>query len=132
MGSFVIVAIATLASALIITPVWAQAEDRWRLLEKGEVTTKELDTHSIVPIDAGQYRVWIRSSYKDGTKILQQEDYDCLQRRWRLISVVGYSPGGAPMNAPMDFSKTATWKPAIPGSTGESDLELLCGIALKP
>ena len=36
MGSFVIVAIATLASALIITPVWAQAEDRWRLLEKGE------------------------------------------------------------------------------------------------
>ena len=109
MHRFVGVAIAALALLLTSTPTWAQAGDRWRLLEVGDLTTREVDTRSVLPIEASQYRVWIRASYKDGRKILQQEDYDRLQRRWRLISVVGYYASGVPMNAPMDFSPTATW-----------------------
>jgi hypothetical protein len=118
-----------LASLLIATRMWAQETDRWQLLEAGTVT-REVDTRSVVTIESGQYRVWIRASYQGGTRILQQEDYDCLQRRWRLMWTVGYYSGGALMND-LDHSPTAMWKPAIPGSTGESELELVCELVRR-
>lgn len=110
-------------------------DERWVPAGETETFDRFVDRTRITPQDAGVYRVWIRSIYREPytdeygdtyDNVLARMDYDCTRRRWRGVQIIQYLGNDVVWTS---NGQPDDWDEWVPESVGETTGETVCRVA---
>ncbi len=112
----------------------------WKFVIKSVLSETFIDVKSISKLPNNTVRVWKKGiltnkgrevfaeenkklKYKDLSYILALVEYDCKEKKWRLLSATWYSNDGTPLDGE-DIENS--WKFVVPDSIGDYSLKEVC------
>lgn len=114
------------------------SEDRW--VHAGSSSTVEFsyDRTRITPLSNDIFRVWIRKTWQTPftdssgdtyNLVYSLQDFDCRQRRIRVVELTQYLDDKVVWSSPS--SVPGAWSTVIPESVGEEEVSVLCGTVTR-
>jgi hypothetical protein len=113
----------------------------WKFVIKSVLSETFIDVKSISKLPNNTVRVWKKGiltnkgrevvcaeenkqlKCKDLSYILALVEYDCTEKKWRLLSATWYSNDGTPLDGE-DIENS--WKYIVPDSSGDYSLKEVC------
>jgi hypothetical protein len=111
---------------ILAIPGYSQeADNRWLYVTASKDETQVYQDRIYNELPNGNRTIWEKFLDKTGFYTLQLSEYNCKQRKARILEVYRYNPQG---NVVLSGDGSTEWRTPIPDSVGEASYENVCSI----
>lgn len=102
-------------------PIFAQA-NRWQFIGKNDNGSRSYLEKSGQKESGNRRRTWSKEVYSDGSYKITLVDWQCRERRFRILEATNYAATGEYI----DKERSSAWATVIPDSVSENYYKVVC------